>query len=1205
MGFNDGKFYDAKLSMDYYDALKFEKENFDMKADGVRLSNDDFEANEQFDGEMPNYLKRFVKYGGGKMLNDNTDTYAQMINDQRFIMNSFESIVDPSPNARLEINTLEKINTDFKAFHKRFDEIARETHQIVDDLNREFGGEIDGGFPQPESRRALESFEDICGGYDPGKGFFKECQDKLLEFDATVNSALRAKDTRMEVADLNKRIQATKNIIGSYIYNDPNPEKIETEGVGDSKIKEVKILNKKLDYFCDNVNKYFDNRAEIDAVAVEASPIDGNFLCSFDKMEGKKGPLPKAIIKSPTYGPYKKIVTKNAKRSEEDPTAYTITPQGAALTFGVGGAMQSYIEKGDFSDLGKNAKANYEAFQQGSVNYMIDKVAGTRYIPGRVQQVAHAIQGKVYDINLPDATGVPGLLNTSTAAAGMNDQIKDIWSTFREYMQGQGSGKGVNVSAAMNNFFQGAGYTTLFGSSFFGSKFANKKGTAPTKGANPKFMTVSMVGSSKALDESNNTNNKTKTKTNNVRKVTSTENSTRTTSSSGQTITSLSKAQELLLKDPTTGKYGFEELAERIRNGYQPTKEELDALAELWETYFGRIEVGTAKAIDYETAERLLKVLVVAETPEEATAGYIYKFNEKLAKKIIDRLDPDSLAVLAIVNMERFSLCGPENGLGTEFAMNALSFDIKKDRAGIALSMYVDLDGVEKTHEYHETICVVSNESATNYIKSERAKDSGFGNGVNIGELARILTSVQTQDDMNFFEKLINDNNYNDAFSYKNDLSFSAQMGLADYHLYFYQTDVDGIYRSGNAREGEFLNILNSAISGESKYLEYLYNASELRAASSAITIACCDNRNSNLKALYGEYRRELTLTNLYWFVTQKDNENSDTHVHIDGISQTVFQDVNVSMTGGVGESSQTYTFSNVDSNPNGVIGKLEVYEAHKITELLDEKVKSDLKTLAKDCITGAAAFFGPEALILAMLIDLGIDSTDTQRKISLNGAYTNALKIAKQNGASAGSIDTASNMGSTVINVLADVLKIYNDSAAYNSRLTEEQLKYKAIWFGTGAYYSTDGSSYDVNFNSSIISPMCVANVRAWQAQGLALTLHFGTYEGCDNDLDLNNPEDQQLARLRTRARALERAEEIIQYIGDNHDEYGEAALERIRLYLTGTNNNNDKLSLFGLEDYEQFNKDMLIIEDANNAIKNDNEPTIDIEKEWSDLCQ
>ncbi|RKM55106.1 hypothetical protein D6853_10230 [Butyrivibrio sp. X503] len=495
MGFNDGKFYDAKLSMDYYDALKFEKENFDMKADGVRLSNDDFEANEQFDGEMPNYLKRFVKYGGGKMLNDNTDTYAQMINDQRFIMNSFESIVDPSPNARLEINTLEKINTDFKAFHKRFDEIARETHQIVDDLNREFGGEIDGGFPQPESRRALASFEDICGGYDPGKGFFKECQDKLLEFDATVNSALRAKDTRMEVADLNKRIQATKNIIGSYIYNDPNPEKIETEGVGDSKIKEVKILNKKLDYFCDNVNKYFDNRAEIDAVAVEASPIDGNFLCSFDKMEGKKGPLPKAIIKSPTYGPYKKIVTKIAKRSEEDPTAYTITPQGAALTFGVGGAMQSYIEKGDFSDLGKNAKANYEAFQQGSVNYMIDKVAGTRYIPGRVQQVAHAIQGKVYDINLPDATGVPGLLNTSTTAAGMNDQIKDIWSTFREYMQGQGSGKGVNVSAAMNNFFQGAGYTTLFGSSFFGSKFANKQGTASTKGANSKSMTVSMVGS--------------------------------------------------------------------------------------------------------------------------------------------------------------------------------------------------------------------------------------------------------------------------------------------------------------------------------------------------------------------------------------------------------------------------------------------------------------------------------------------------------------------------------------------------------------------------------------------------------------------------------------------------------------------------------------------------------------------------------------
>ena len=194
MGINSGKFFDAELSREYYETLKNEKSLYDGKADVTRSSQNEFDANELFLGASARAMKMFIKSGTGKMLNDVTDMYSQMLSDQEYIMGTFEGLVDNSPNARMEYDTLETINKDFKGFYRRFDTLATKAHKTIENLNKEFGEEVPGGFPLPNSKKPLDSFIDICGGDDSSKGYFKECQNKLAFFDETIKSYIKGRD---------------------------------------------------------------------------------------------------------------------------------------------------------------------------------------------------------------------------------------------------------------------------------------------------------------------------------------------------------------------------------------------------------------------------------------------------------------------------------------------------------------------------------------------------------------------------------------------------------------------------------------------------------------------------------------------------------------------------------------------------------------------------------------------------------------------------------------------------------------------------------------------------------------------------------------------------------------------------------------------------------------------------------------------------
>ncbi len=417
MGINDGKFYDAKLSSEYYEVIKKEKSLYDSKADVTRASQDGFEANELFHGITARAMKMFIKNGTGKMLNDVTDMYSQMISNQKYIMNAFESIVDNSPNARVEYDTLEIINKDFKSFYRRFNEIATQTHDIVDNLNNEFGGEIPGGFPQPDSKKAIDSFIDICGGDDANKGYFKECQDKLLAFDEIIKAYLKGKETPFNSADLNKRLNTTSDIIRSYRYEAPDLKHITLNKVGDSKIKTAKVINNRFAKLCTGIEQYFDNNGNVSNL--HDRTVSGSFPCSFAAIEAYDSPIARALLSSGMYGTVKNFVMGTFLPYSINHSAYRINPKTTALSFKLGGAVQSFLEKGNLSDMKRNALINYEAFQRGGVSYVIDSAAGT--------------------------CSIKKLLSVDDS-------------------------KGHNFKALLNNFFEASGYITLFGSSFFNTR---------------------------------------------------------------------------------------------------------------------------------------------------------------------------------------------------------------------------------------------------------------------------------------------------------------------------------------------------------------------------------------------------------------------------------------------------------------------------------------------------------------------------------------------------------------------------------------------------------------------------------------------------------------------------------------------------------------------------------------------------------------
>ena len=636
------------------------------------------------------------------------------------------------------------------------------------------------------------------------------------------------------------------------------------------------------------------------------------------------------------------------------------------------------------------------------------------------------------------------------------------------------------------------------------------------------------------------------------------------------------KYNELMDYHRVDDTYEFENMMGKCRDdNYQMTNVEQAAMSRVADEHFDKLEKHTATDTDIDICERLLKGCISVTEGKDPDGNvipdsYLYTYNENVVTGLLSYLDYDSLAYQSILRICPVGECGE---ISRAYSMQILSFDIQYDDLGIAIYMDVNTDDEGVVEYHHDKGIGVSRVTATNYINNQQKTNSSFGNGLSDEELAEIYLNVYTQNDKEFMYCLVNDHEYDDAFSRDEKLSEGGKVALLNYTLHFYQTDKQGDYVAGTTDGEELIKILNSCIDGDSQYTNALYEASEMQTAEYAWSISCCSRDSSYWNVAYAEYCRELKATNLFSFLANSSDlwEGDD----IKSITQTSDDSLTIKT-----DNGEIITLYCLDASPD--LAKISDNLADR-TRLQDE-IQANLikngKTLLKDGISGVGAFFGPYGLIGASVINLFIDSSDSQIKTSVRTSYTSGLKRAKANkafAAYADDIEFASNAGSLTINVVMDVSAIVNDYYEGNVLLEEDDLKRKAAWFGGGVHYRIGSGAEVENYylvNNDIVSPLVFENVQIWEEDGLAAVLNWDdqTVEAVLHQIEIENNEE---------------------------------AYQNALLLLTGENESGDSFSLLSLESYSDFENTMSIIQYGYNDAYEGSDNNINILSEWRNACQ
>lgn len=198
---NKGKFYDAKKTREFCERMKNAAQDYCRKSVDTDDAYNNFAANEEFRGQTATGMKKFMIGSMGTMNKDISDEHLKMVMDQEALVDCFAQIVDSAPNALIDYETLEMINSDFVGFHGSFGEIAGRVESILKELDK-LGADMKISFPHPDKGAVDKSFANFCGG---NEGYIKECENKFLKFDAEMTDYIGKNDTKTFLGDINSK----------------------------------------------------------------------------------------------------------------------------------------------------------------------------------------------------------------------------------------------------------------------------------------------------------------------------------------------------------------------------------------------------------------------------------------------------------------------------------------------------------------------------------------------------------------------------------------------------------------------------------------------------------------------------------------------------------------------------------------------------------------------------------------------------------------------------------------------------------------------------------------------------------------------------------------------------------------------------------------------------------------------------------------
>ena len=225
----DNKYFSVEEMNSLIENLELAFTDYGDKADTLISKCKEFQNDDSYTGERATVVKDLVGDNEVSLVNAQKDMQAKLLSMYKHAADSFAEKVDSAPNARLDLETLDMVESDLKAIYRDVDTTCAEIENIAKEMNAKYGHF--GHITVPNADPLRESLENLCGGYNPEAGFYHDLKQKFINWDeeecAYIESQLLSDEiekANSSVIQVNTTLDSISNIILTigHHYNSNN-----------------------------------------------------------------------------------------------------------------------------------------------------------------------------------------------------------------------------------------------------------------------------------------------------------------------------------------------------------------------------------------------------------------------------------------------------------------------------------------------------------------------------------------------------------------------------------------------------------------------------------------------------------------------------------------------------------------------------------------------------------------------------------------------------------------------------------------------------------------------------------------------------------------------------------------------------------------------------------------------------------------------
>ncbi|SDB56835.1 hypothetical protein SAMN02910298_02930 [Pseudobutyrivibrio sp. YE44] len=178
----NGKFFDVSKTREYFGKLSDQYTDFASAAGVHKDSIWDMINTNSWRGTDAETAKNLLKTNKITLVDALTDLHMETLEIGQLILDKFAAEVDDALDARIDYDTLEKINLDYKNLYANSTSVFDSSVEQATSCQQRFSRY--GDIRIPDYSVTKDALIDICGGDDDEGGFIFACMKKLEKFDA-------------------------------------------------------------------------------------------------------------------------------------------------------------------------------------------------------------------------------------------------------------------------------------------------------------------------------------------------------------------------------------------------------------------------------------------------------------------------------------------------------------------------------------------------------------------------------------------------------------------------------------------------------------------------------------------------------------------------------------------------------------------------------------------------------------------------------------------------------------------------------------------------------------------------------------------------------------------------------------------------------------------------------------------------------------